>query len=74
MLKGLEALGILPKVHKKVWGIFQTVKVRASQKNANTGLAIVQKIVKIPGGRITSDSQINIGSTLSSTWFKQSDE
>ncbi|MEH2449804.1 hypothetical protein [Nostoc sp.] len=74
MMKGLEALGILPKVHKKVWGIFQTVEVRDRQKNTNTGLAIVQKIVKIPGGRITSDSQINIGSTLSSTWFKQSDE
>ncbi|MEH2275304.1 MAG: hypothetical protein V7K40_11075 [Nostoc sp.] len=50
------------------------MEVRDRQKNTNTGVAIVQKIVKIPGGRITSDSQINIGSTLSSTWFRQSDE
>ncbi|MEH2466133.1 hypothetical protein [Nostoc sp.] len=50
------------------------MEVSDRQKNTNTGLAIVQKIVKIPGGRITSDSQINIDSSFSSTWFKQSDE
>ncbi|WP_298919344.1 hypothetical protein [uncultured Nostoc sp.] len=50
------------------------MEVRDHQRNTNTGLAIVEKIVKIPAGRITSDSQINIGSTVSSTWFKQFDE
>jgi len=32
------------------------------QENTNTGLAIIKKIAEISGGRITSNSQIGIGS------------
>ncbi|MFS0514502.1 hypothetical protein ACEYW6_07210 [Nostoc sp. UIC 10607] len=62
--KGLEEIGILPKIYEKVLVIFQTVRDCDRPENLNTSLAIVTKIVKISGGRITSNSQIGIGSTF----------
>lgn len=53
MPQGLAGLGILPKVHDQVLVIFRTVEVCDRHKYTNTGLAIVKKIIEIPGGRIT---------------------
>ncbi|MEH2371685.1 hypothetical protein [Nostoc sp.] len=58
----MEAVGIIPKIQDK-----------DHQRNTNTGLAIVKKILNISGGKITSDSQIGIGNTLLFTLSNQSD-
>ncbi|MEH2253522.1 hypothetical protein [Nostoc sp.] len=52
MAKSLEILGILPKIPDPVLVIFQIVEVRDRQKDTNTSLAIVKKIVEVPGGRL----------------------
>ncbi|MEH2419383.1 MAG: hypothetical protein V7K48_00075 [Nostoc sp.] len=52
MPKSLEILGILPKIHDLVLVIFQIVEVHDRQKDTNTSLAIIKKIVEVSGGKL----------------------
>ncbi len=60
--KSWQGLGILSKIRKKVLLIFQTMEDCDRQEDTTTGLASVKKNVKISRGKITSDSQIAMGS------------
>ncbi|MCC5650073.1 hypothetical protein LC609_09525 [Nostoc sp. XA013] len=60
--KGLPEFSIFSNVHEKVLVFFRTAEDWNRQENNNAGLAIAKKIVEISGGKMTSSSQIGIGS------------
>jgi signal transduction histidine kinase/DNA-binding NarL/FixJ family response regulator len=62
--------GIAPEHHKKIFGIFQTLRGRDDNKGSGVGLAIVQKIVESQGGVVWVDSDLGRGSAFSFTWPK----
>jgi signal transduction histidine kinase/CheY-like chemotaxis protein len=61
--------GIAPEHHRKIFGIFQTLKGNDDNKGSGVGLAIVKKLVESRGGSLWVDSAIGKGSTFSFTWF-----
>ncbi|AFY94876.1 ATP-binding protein [Chamaesiphon minutus] len=62
--------GIAPEHHKNIFGIFQTLMGRDSNKGSGIGLAIVQKIVESRGGSVWLESALGEGSAFSFTWPK----
>ncbi len=62
--------GIAPEHHKKIFGIFQTVKGKDDRQGSGVGLAIVQKIVESRGGSVWVKSALGQGSAFSFTWIK----
>ena len=62
--------GIAPEHHKKIFGIFQTLKGRAENQGSGVGLAIVQKIVESRGGNVWVESALGQGSAFAFTWIK----
>jgi signal transduction histidine kinase/CheY-like chemotaxis protein len=62
--------GIAPEHHKKIFGIFQTLKGREDNRSSGVGLAIVQKIVESRGGAVWVESDLGRGSAFSFTWMK----
>ncbi|PSB56647.1 ATP-binding protein [Chamaesiphon polymorphus] len=62
--------GIAPEHHKKIFGIFQTLKGKDNNLGSGVGLAIVQKIVESRGGSVWVESALGQGSAFSFTWPK----
>ena len=62
--------GIAPEHHKKIFGIFQTLKRKDDHQSSGVGLAIVQKIVESRGGSVWVESALGQGSAFSFTWPK----
>jgi signal transduction histidine kinase len=60
--------GIAPENHKRVFGIFQTLKGRDTKESTGIGLSIVKKIVETEGGSIVLESDLGKGATFRFTW------
>lgn len=65
-----DGVGIAPKHHKKIFGIFQTLVSREDLKGTGIGLTIVKKIVESRGGTVWVESELGKGSSFSFTWPK----
>lgn len=65
-----DGLGIDPKYHDRIFGIFQTLQARDTIESTGIGLSIVKKIVEGRGGKIRIKSQLGEGSTFYFTWNK----
>ena len=61
-----DGIGIAPEFHEKIFGKFQQVDNSFSTKQGSTGLGltITRELVKIHGGKIVLESQLNKGSTF----------
>lgn len=62
--------GIPPQYHEKVYQLFQTLRPRDQVESSGMGLAIVQKHVRLGGGRIDLISDGERGTTFVVTWPK----
>jgi PAS domain S-box-containing protein len=60
--------GISPKMHKKVFERFQTLKPRDQVEGSGMGLAMVQKTAQHLGGNIELESDLGTGSTFTFYW------
>lgn len=56
--------GIEKKYFEKIFQIFQTLQPRDVVESTGVGLSVVQKIVKIHGGKIWLESRVGNGSTF----------
>ncbi len=65
-----DGLGIDPKYHDRIFGIFQTLQARDAIESTGIGLSIVKKIVEDRGGKIRIESQLGEGATFYFTWKK----
>ncbi len=63
-----DGLGIDPKYHDRIFGIFQTLQARDVIESTGIGLSIVKKIVEDRGGKIRIESQLGEGATFYFTW------
>ena len=62
--------GIAPQYHRRIFGLFQTLKARDEVEGAGIGLAIVQTVVDDRGGRVWVTSEPGKGATFFFTWPK----
>ena len=62
--------GIAPKHHKKIFGMFQTLKPRDQVEGSGMGLAMIEKIVTTYGGSIAIESQEGQGACFCVVWPK----
>lgn len=65
-----DGLGIDPKYHDRIFGIFQTLQARDAIESTGIGLSIVKKIVEDRDGKIRIESQLGEGATFYFTWKK----
>ena len=65
-----DGLGIDPKYHDRIFGIFQILQARDAIESTGIGLSIVKKIVEDRGGKIRIESQLGEGATFYFTWKK----
>ncbi|MGB3614633.1 MAG: ATP-binding protein [Elainellaceae cyanobacterium] len=65
-----SGLGIDPVHHKKIFGIFETVRP-ADAQSTGIGLAIVKKLVEAEGGSVRVVSEVGQGATFYFTWPKR---
>jgi light-regulated signal transduction histidine kinase (bacteriophytochrome) len=59
-----NGIGIDPKYHQKIFGMFKRLHNRNNYSGTGIGLAICYKIAKRLGGEISIDSTENKGSTF----------
>jgi signal transduction histidine kinase len=57
-----NGIGIDPKEHEKVFGLFY--KVDRTSEGTGAGLAIVKRIIEVHGGRIWIESELGKGCTV----------
>jgi signal transduction histidine kinase len=62
--------GIDPQFHKRIFGVFQTLKPRDEVEGSGMGLALVKRIVEMRGGTIQVQSASGQGATFRFTWPK----
>lgn len=60
--------GIAPEHHKRVFGMFQTLKPRDEVEGSGMGLALVKKTVEARGGTVTLESDGEHGCAICFTW------
>ncbi len=60
--------GIPPEFHKRIWGIFQTLKPRDQVEGTGIGLSVVKKAVETRGGQVWIESTPGQGTTFGFTW------
>lgn len=66
-----NGIGIAPKDHERVFGVFQRLHGRSEYPGTGIGLAIVKKSVERCGGRIWVDPNSDIGTTVMFTLSAQ---
>jgi len=61
-----DGIGIAPEFHEKIFAKFQQVDNSYSSKQGGTGLGltITKELVKLHGGKISIESQLNMGSNF----------
>lgn len=59
-----NGIGIDPKYHKEVFGIFKRLHDEDEYKGTGAGLSIVKSIIDEHGGKIWIDSQLGAGATF----------
>ena len=64
-----NGIGIEKKYHEKIFKIFNTLN--KSKNSTGIGLSIVEKIIRLHGGEIWLESELNIGSTFFFTLKKE---
>lgn len=62
--------GIEPRHRERIFGLFQTLQPRDRSEDSGIGLALVQRIVEMHGGRVGVESVPGQGSTFHFTWPK----
>ena len=65
-----NGVGIDPKFHEKIFGMFQTLAPRDKNESTGVGLTIVKKIIQYHGGTIEVDSEVGQGASFVFTWPK----
>ncbi len=63
--------GIAPQFHERIFKMFETLKPREQVEGSGIGLALVERNVKIFGGRLSLDSAEGRGSVFRIGWPKQ---
>ena len=59
-----NGVGIEPRYHEQIFGLFKRLHAHAENSGSGMGLAICQRIVTRAGGRIWVESQLGCGSTF----------
>jgi light-regulated signal transduction histidine kinase (bacteriophytochrome) len=59
-----NGIGIDESYHKKIFELFQKLKVEKTNGSNGMGLAVVKKIINNNKGQIYLKSEINVGSTF----------
>lgn len=65
-----QGIGIDPRFHEKIFGMFQTLTPRDKNESTGVGLTIVKKIIQYQGGTIDLNSQVGQGASFTFTWPK----
>ena len=63
--------GIEEKHHKRIFGVFQTLKARDESESTGVGLAVVKKIIEEWDGQVWLKSTLGEGSTFYFTMPKK---
>ena len=65
-----NGIGIEPKYHERIWGLFQTLESKDKTEGTGIGLSVVRKVVESRGGRTWVESSSGAGATFYFLWPK----
>jgi len=66
-----NGVGIEPEYHKKIFGLFQTLREKNQSESTGIGLSIVKKIIEDRKGQIWLRSEKGKGTSFFFTWPKE---